>query len=419
MMEGKARQAAETAARASYGRLVAYLAARSRNIAAAEDALAQAFASALAVWPVRGVPQNPEAWLLTAARRSLIDEARRATVRDEAQPTLELLQDESTEMATHSFPDERLKLLFVCAHPAIDAAAHAPLMLQSVLGLDAARIAQSFLVSPAAMGQRLTRAKQKIAKSGLRFDVPERAEWQPRLDSVLQAIYAAFGVAFDDVSAADRARADLAEEAIFLGRLIVELLPEEAEARGLLALMLYCEARQTARCDSRRHFVPLAAQDRTLWRMDMIDEAEAILAAATTLRMPGRFQIEAAIQSAQMLGLLHEQVPWDAIVRLHETLLTVAPSIGAEVALAAAMLEASGPRAAWRRLSAIRHDDVVTYQPYWVMAAQILSGLGRSQEAQAARAKALDLTEDPAVRAFIAGEEHAVSAGDAAVRVPR
>jgi RNA polymerase sigma-70 factor (ECF subfamily) len=399
----EARRAAETAARASYGRLVAYLAARSRNIAAAEDALAQAFASALCVWPARGVPENPEAWLLTAARRSLIDEMRRAGVRDDARPTLEFLQHEPAETAMPSFPDERLKLLFVCAHPAIDASAHAPLMLQTVLGLDAARIAQSFLVSPATMGQRLVRAKQKIAKSGLRFDVPERSEWAARLESVLHGIYAAFGAAFDDVSAADRPRADLAEESVFLARLIVDLLPEEAEAKGLLALMLYCEARQRARRDERGIFVPLARQNRALWRQDFIDEAEALLAAATALRAPGRFQIEAAIQSAHMQGLLYGQASGEWIVTLHETLLSFAPSVGAAVALAAAQLEARGPKAAWARLEKISPDDVVTYQPYWVMAAEILSALGRTPEAEAARVRALALTEDPAVRAYLAG----------------
>jgi RNA polymerase sigma-70 factor (ECF subfamily) len=402
MAGGDASRAADAAARSSYGKLVAWLAVRSRDIAAAEDALAQAFATALAVWPVRGVPDSPEAWLLTAARRSLIDEARRMTVRAEAEPTLRLLQDESTGQATPIFPDERLRLLFVCAHPAIDAAAHAPLMLQAVLGLDAARIAQSFLVSPAAMAQRLVRAKQKIAKSGLRFDVPERNEWAPRLESVLQAIYAAFGTGFDDVGATDRPRADLADEAIFLARLIVDLLPNEAESKGLLALMLHCQARQGARRDARGVFVPLALQNRALWRRDFIDEADSLLAAATGLAAPGRFQIEAAIHAAHMHGLMHENVPWDWIVKLHETLLLIAPSIGADVALAAALLQARGARAAWEKLRAIAPEDVVTYQPYWVIAAETLRALDREGEAEAARTRALALTEDSAVRAYLA-----------------
>jgi RNA polymerase sigma-70 factor (ECF subfamily) len=401
----EAPRAAEAAARASYGRLLAYLAARSRDIALAEDALAQAFAAALTVWPVDGVPRKPEAWLLTVARRTLIDEARRARVREEALPTLALVSalasSEIPETAGDAFPDERLKLLFVCAHPAIDPAAHAPLMLQTVLGLDAARIARAFLIAPAAMGQRLVRAKQKIAKSGLRFAVPERAEWAARLDAVCQAIYAAFGTAYDDIALADPQHRALAADAIELARLLVGLLPAEAEAKGLLALLLYCDARRPARCDGSGAFVPLSRQNRALWCGEHIAEAEALLAAAGEARAPGRFQIEAAIQSAHMQGLMHGHVPWGWIVKLHESLVTLSPSTGAEVALAGALIEAEGPQAAWARLSRLPDNAVATYQPYWVIAAAILRALGREGEAQQAHARALALTPDRAVNAFL------------------
>ncbi len=258
-MADGARGTAEAVARAAYGRLVAYLAARSRDVAAAEDALAEAFAAALRVWPETGVPERPEAWLFTAARRQLIQAGRRQAVRGAAEPTLALLAEERQDRAPDAFPDERLKLLFVCAHPAIDPAARAPLMLQTVLGLDAARIASAFLVAPAAMGQRLVRAKTRIREAGIAFAVPEPEELPERLAAVLDAIYAAYGSGWEDAAGTDARRKGLTAEAIWLARLVTALLPGEPEARGLLALMLYCEARAAARRDAAR---PLRAAVR-------------------------------------------------------------------------------------------------------------------------------------------------------------
>ena len=218
-----ARRAVERAARDSYGRLVAFLAARSRDVAAAEDALGDAFRAALEAWPRTGIPTRPEAWLLTAARRRLIDRTRHAGVHDAALPTLLAAADEAEDAATGDsiFPDERLALLFVCAHPAIDAAARTPLMLQVVLGLDAARIASAFLVQPGAMSRRLVRAKAKIRDAGIRFALPDAGDLPDRLDAVLGAIYAAYGSGWDDVAGADPRRRGLAAEAIDLGRLLV------------------------------------------------------------------------------------------------------------------------------------------------------------------------------------------------------
>jgi predicted RNA polymerase sigma factor len=243
-----ARRAVEQAARDSHGRLVAFLAARSHDVAAAEDALADAFEAALETWPQSGVPQKPEAWLLTVARRRLIDNTRHVRVHTDAAPTLRAAAEEAQELAAGIvFPDERLKLMFICAHPAIAAAACTPLMLQTVLGLDAARIASAFLVRPTAMGQRLARAKAKIRDARIRFELPEAQELPARLDSVLEAIYAAYGSGWDDVAGADPRRKGLAVEATDLGRLLLRLMPTEPEAQGLLALMLYCEARRGAR----------------------------------------------------------------------------------------------------------------------------------------------------------------------------
>src|ERR1700680_3409361 len=225
----------ERVARESYGRLVAYLSSNRRDVASAEDALSNAWVAALTVWPSDGVPQNPEAWLLTTARHSLIDLVRHQQVAVASEPTLLLLRDEPKE-ATFSaeFPDERLKLLFVCAHPAIDPAMHTPLMLQTVLGLDAVRIAHAFLVSPTTMGQRLVRAKTKIRDGGIQFEVPQLRELPQRLEAVLEAIYAAFGIAWDDMAGVDQCGRDLAEEAIWLGRGLLQLMPREGGGRGVV-----------------------------------------------------------------------------------------------------------------------------------------------------------------------------------------
>ncbi len=245
---------AEDVARRSYGKLVAFLAARTRDVAAAEDALSEAFAAALQDWPAHGVPDNPEAWLMTVARRKAVDGARRRKTGDEAAGHLQLLAEELDAVVPAEIPDERLGLMFACAHPAIDVAVRAPLILQTVLGLDAATIASAFLVSPGAMSQRLVRAKEKIRAAGIPFRVPERADLPERLDAVLAAIYAAFAEGWGDPAAGESRRRDLAEEAIWLGRLVASLLPEEPEALGILALMLHAEARRGARRDAKpRH----------------------------------------------------------------------------------------------------------------------------------------------------------------------
>jgi predicted RNA polymerase sigma factor len=284
----EARRAVERTARDTCGRLVAYLAARSRDVAAAEDALADAFERAL------------EAWLLTAARRRLIDGARHTRVKAEAVPTLLALVDEAQDLASTDdlFPDERLKLLFVCAHPAIDAGVRTPLTLQTVLGLDAARIASAFLVQPSAMGQRLSRAKAKIRDAHVAFELPAAHELPPRLNAVLEAIYAAYGSGWDDVAGADPRRRGLAAEALDLGRLLSRLMPAQPEVLGLLALMLHCEARRDARRTSAGAYVPLSRQDAGRWSKSMIEEAEQCLSVAAERAQLGRFQLEAAIQSA-------------------------------------------------------------------------------------------------------------------------
>jgi len=397
-----AAAAAELAARTSYGRLIAYLAARWRDVARAEDALGDALVAALETWPRTGVPDKPDAWLLTAAQRRLVDGARHAGVAAAAETDLTLMLEEHVDdQRVARVSDQRLALLFVCAHPAIDEAARTPLMLQTVLGLDAARIASAFLVAPATMSQRLVRVKAKVREAGIRFEVPELHEMAERLEAVLDTIYAAYGSGWEDVAGADPRRRGLAEEAIWLGRLVTRLLPDEPEALGLLALMLHCEARRPARRDSRGAYMPLREQDVTRWSGQMIEEAEGMLARAARFAAPGRFQLEAAIQSAHAQRARSGATDWEAIALLYEGLLRCAPTVGARVAAAAALAEARGAEAGLRALDTISPDAVTTYQPCWALRGQLLKKLGRSAEARDAYDRAIGLTEEAAVRDFL------------------
>jgi len=272
-----ARRAAEAVARASYGKLVAFLAARTRDVAGAEDALSEAFAAALADWPASGIPRAPEAWLLTVARRKLIDAARRRTTAEQATAELLLAADQARgdAAARAEIPDDRLRLMFACAHPAIETGVRAPLILQTILGFDAATIASAFLVSPTTMGQRLVRAKNRIRLAGIPFRVPEMEDLRARLDAVLEAIYAAYAEGWSDPAGTAARRHNLSDEGIWLGRLVASLLPDEPEALGLLALMLHAEARRDARRDAAGEYVPLDEQDPAAWNGALIDEAEA------------------------------------------------------------------------------------------------------------------------------------------------
>ena len=401
--EEDAQRAVERVARDSYGRLLAFLAARSHDLASAEDALADSFQTALETWPKKGVPEKPEAWLLVTARRRLIDNIRHAQVHAAAVPALLAAADKAEETADSNmtFPDERLKLLFICAHPAIDAAVRTPLMLQTVLGLDAARIASAFLVQPSAMGQRLSRAKAKIRDAGVRFELPEAGDLPPRLDSVLQAIYAAYGSGWEDLAGADPRRKGLANEAIDLGRLLLRLMPTQPEVQGLLALMLYCEARREARRTATGEYVPLSDQDVALWSKAMIREADWLLRAAGEARRIGRFQLEAAIQAVHTERAQTGETDWGAIAVMYEALVRLAPTVGAVVGRAAAVAEAKGAAAGWALLEAVPNEVIKSYQPYWALAAHLLQRMERSSEASAAYERAIGLCEDPAVREFL------------------
>ena len=321
---------------------------------------------------------------------------RRATA-ETGEATLVLLAKERAALDPAPLIDDRLKLMFVCAHPAIAADVQAPLMLQAVLGLDAARIAASYLMSPAAMGQKLVRAKAKIRDAGIAFVVPEPTSLPARLDAVLSAIYGAYGTGWEDVAVARLQ--GLTSEAIWLARLVTELLPDAPEPAGLLALMLHCEARTAARRDASGRFVALAHQDIRRWSRPMIAEAEALLRSAARHATPGRFQTEAAIQSLHAGARITGQDAAQPLMRLYDLLVAIAPSTGAAVARAVAYAEAGHAAAALGQLDAL--TGCATYQPWWAARARALWLLGDEQSARAASETAAGLSEDPAVRAFL------------------
>jgi len=391
----------ERVARESYGRLVAYLSVHTHDLASAEDALSNALVSALTHWPKDGVPQNPEAWLMKAARRSFIDVVRHQNVMQSSVPTLRFLKEDSVKTFVAEFPDERLKLLFVCAHPAIDPTMHTPLMLHSVLGLDAARIGQAFLIAPKTMGQRLFRAKTKIRSGGIPFEIPQEPDLSERLDAVLEGIYAAFGIGWDDMAGADQRGRDLAEEAMWLARVLLQLMPGGAEVQGLLALMLHCEARRPSRRGPDGRYIPLSEQDAKQWLVPLIDEAGGHLREAFTQARSGRFQLEAAIQSVHAERAHTGRTDWTAIALFYEQLIRISPAFGTRTGYAAAVAEANGPEAGLAVLESIDPDAVSDYQPYWAVRAHVLQKLGRTAEASHAYDRAIGLAEDPAVREFL------------------
>jgi len=412
LLEGgeQARSTADAVARRSYGKLVAFLVARTRDVAAAEDALSEAFAAALEDWPRKGCPSNPEAWLLTVARRKIIDIARGRRRHEIAAGQLQVMAEGLDAAAAEApIPDQRLALMFVCAHPAIEAGIRAPLILQVVLALDAKTIASAFLTSPAAMGKRLVRAKDKIRQAGIPFRVPEREELPGRLDTVLDAIYAAFTEGWTDPGGTDAARRDLTGEAIFLARLVTGLLPREPEALGLLALMLHAQARRRARRQADGEYVPLAGQDPALWDSPMMVEAEALLRRAGAMGSIGRYQLEGALQSAHVDRCRTGRANWAEVVRLYDALLAVAGSPVVAINRAMAVAEVAGAAAALQAIEEAAADArLAEYQPYWAARAELLARTGAHGEARRAYEIAIGLERDPAVRRFLQRRQSAL-----------
>lgn len=373
---------AKHVARAAYGKLIAMLASRSGDIMAAEDALSDAFVAALRTWPERGVPDRPEAWLLTVAKNRYTDQTRKDArlVVTDAVPDMA----HTPVLDSDDTLDERLKLLFVCAHPAIDAGIRTPLMLQTVLGLEAEAISMAFLVSPTAMAQRLVRAKKKIKAAGIPFAVPDAQDYGERMGFVLEAVYGAYAVDWLEGSG------DLSHEAFFLAETLCELAPNNPEAMGLAALIGFIEARRDARVEGGI-LVPVPEQNTELWDAGLTNRAAGFLRKASALGKPGRFQLEAAIQSVHAARSITGRTDWRALSKLYAGLMARFPSIGAAVGRAAVVVEDAGPEDGLALLDKIDLPDLERYQPYHAVRAHCLSALGRGGDALDAYDKAVAL----------------------------
>jgi predicted RNA polymerase sigma factor len=416
---GPAARSAGVAARDSYGRLLALLAAATSDLAAAEDALADAFERALRTWPSRGVPGNPDAWLLAVARNRLRDQwksarARRDVPLDAGRDTLAHIDDIDVD----SIPDRRLELMLVCAHPAIERAVRTPLMLNTVLGFTAGQVGQAFSVPASTMATRLVRAKSRIKAAGIPFRLPDRADLPARMTSVLEAVYGAYVI---DWSTGPQAR-QLPSEAPHLAEVLAALVPRDPEARGLAALIELSAARAPARVDAAGRFVPLADQDPSLWNQHLISRAHGHLRAAHARGQLGRFQLEAAIQAVHCARGRNGTTDWPTLLTLHRILHAVAPSLGSGVALAAVTAEVDGPAAGLATLDTLLAEagpHTSRFQPAKATRAHLLDRLGREQEAVAAFDSAISLTHDTAERQYLEHRRDRASRQDQRRRLDR
>lgn len=392
---------AANVARASYGRLLALLIAKNRDIPAAEDALADAFERALTTWSVSGIPENPEAWLLTVARNRQIDRQRSMAYRTSVSLD-ELLNDADLNHAVNVglIEDKRLALMFVCAHPAIEVNIRTPLMLQTVLGFRTEEIARSLAIPTPALTQRLVRAKRRIRGAGIPFFVPEQSEMAGRLPAVLEAVYGTFAIDWRGVGGATE-RESLTWEALYLAETLANLLSREPETLGLAALVCFSLARAPARLDVSGSLIPLPLQDVARWNDSLIARGEDHLSRAHQFEKIGRFQIEAAIQAVHCSRKRSGKTDWATLSKLHLALIDCAPTLGAVVSFAVVTGEIEGPSAGLAILDSMDSLKSQRFQPAWAARAYLLEKMGRTQEAVSAFEKAISITTDPVERNYL------------------
>jgi RNA polymerase sigma-70 factor (ECF subfamily) len=396
--------ALERVFRAASGRIIAVLAARYRNLALAEDAFSEACLRALHTWPDGGVPDDPAAWLYRAASRVILDALRQQSVRERhsiseppPEPSAEeLLMDDSTVI-----PDERLRLILICCHPAVAQDARAALTLRLVCGLTVTEIARAFLVEEATLAQRLVRAKRKIAEAGVSFELPPQELWPERLESVLSTLEIAYSRAHEDASGT-AARAHFAAEVTHLTSLLAQLLPAESEVHAIAALVRYSEARRPARVDAEGLMVPLSEQDPRLWNRERIAEGAALLARAAELGPPTARLLQAELQRAWCgRRSLAEPPPWPEILRVYDRLIAHRDDPFVRINRAVAMAEVSGPEAALLELERLDGEKLAGFAPYHAVRADFLARVGRRSDARQAYATVLSLDPPPAEERWI------------------
>ncbi len=396
---GTSRSAVEQVFRADYGRVVATLTRLLGDIGLAEEAVQDAFAVALETWPRTGVPPSPTGWIVTTARRRAIDRFRREATRDQrhVQAALLLAQDETEE--DQAVPDDRLRLVFTCCHPALAPAAQVALTLRLVGGLTTAEIARAFLVPEPTMAQRIVRAKSKIRDAHIPYRVPEEHELPDRLRPVLSVVYLVYNEGYVATSGNSLDRVDLAHEAVRLGRLLVELMPDEPEARGLLALMLLGESRRPARVAADGSLVRLPDQDRSRWDAALMAEGRALVRECLRRNAPGPYQVQAAIAAVHSDASTYADTDWAQVLALYDQLLALAPSPVVRLNRAVALAEVAGPAAALEAVEPLGLED---YHLFHAVRADLLARLGRVDDARTAYDLAIARTDNAAERAVLA-----------------
>ena len=398
-------EALARAHRAEWARLVAVLGRRFGDLGVAEDAAASAFLEAVRRWPHDGVPPNPGGWLMTTASRKAIDHVRRESARASKYEAAHMLVDDTPARPVGPVEDDRLRLVFVCAHPALAMEKRIALTLRLVGGLTVAEIAQAFLVGESAMAQRITRAKAKIKAAHIPYRVPDADDMHERLHGVLAVVYLIFNEGYLAGAGADPLRPELTEEAIRLGRLLRALVPEDGEVTGLLALMLLTDARRAARVNSAGELVTLDDQDRGLWNRRQIAEGHALVrerlaVVAAGGSAPGRYQLMAAVNAVHTAAHSAQDTDWAQVLALYDRLLALDPSPIVRLNRAVAVAERYGPDIALPKLDrlAARLDG---YHAFHAARADLLRRVGREAEARDAYDRAIATAVNPAERAFL------------------